>query len=110
MDWKKFLKPTKGKIIISIIFVLVFFILDYTLFGFGKPSFSPHKIENVESLVMIIYTLPTELILSPTVGYLIQGNPILGVIILVLSLASLGIYWYLISSSIVWIYSKIRKK
>jgi len=96
MDWKEFLKPTKEKIVVSIIVgLLLYFAAPYTIQ------------KNILGFIYIPILILPILLLGITCGgdFCVGGLLEYGLLVIV------GIiYTYLISCFIVWIYDKVKKR
>ena len=96
MDWKDFLKPTKRKILFSILLfifsILYIFITGTMVTGLWYP------------LQMFI-----TLILSPPIFMAVVIDPLLILDSLLIGIALTAVYNYLLVCFLVFIYNKVRK-
>tara|TARA_B100002003_G_C13999859_1_gene482738 strand:- start:49 stop:357 length:309 start_codon:yes stop_codon:yes gene_type:complete len=102
MNWKEVVKPTKGKIIVTIllgVILLVSFLFNQRICDFVGPCPEPPKIA---TLLFNILAFPIFILLQTT----LQGNDVLAIVSIVLT----PFYLYLISSGIVILYHKTRKR
>jgi hypothetical protein len=101
MDLKEFFRPTKVKIIVTIllgVILLVSFMFSQTICNFVGPCPEPPKIA---VLLFDILALPVFILLQTP----LQGNDVLAIVSIVLT----PFYLYLVSLGIVILYHKIRK-
>jgi len=102
MNWKQFLKPDWRKIVLTIILFVWFFFGLFVVGGEGdiNPVFGIIGLIGMFAslpFVLIMFYLPIEDILGE------WGWQILYFVLI-------GIYGYLLSCLIVWIYKKVKKK
>jgi len=96
MNWKGFLKPSKVKIILTILIAIpsIFVAFSLGLFPLLGPVYYFSGI-----LSVLFFDL---------LGFSTSG--IIGILFAILSYLFAVFYWYLLSCLIVWIYNKIKKK
>lgn len=106
MNWKEFLKPTKGKIILFIALVCFGTIIGWLaaiLFFRGGPSFLASLIALFLSLPMSIFLLINILIQKKLPSW--SGWEL----IMLYSLIAI-LFWYLISCLVVFAFNKFKEK
>jgi len=100
MDWKEFLKPTKKKIAILIVIIILCFL-------YRTPPYSALMI------FTYILNLPFFLVDSISKIFNIFGNlpsEKFEILLIIIFLILIFFYWYLLSCLISWIYNKLKKK
>lgn len=100
MDWKEFLKPEKKKIVILIVILFLSFL-------YRSPPY--------DSLMILTYILNLPFFLVDSISKIFNifgnlSNENFGKLLILIFLALIFFYWYLLSCLISWIYNKLKKK
>jgi len=108
MNWKKFLKPTKVKIIITLAIFLILY--SSTLIYIYAPISVFYRVLTLNKIEVIgNFHIVLNYIINPS--YPAFQNISIGYFILdLVYLPLLFLYWYVISCFIVWICNKVKKK
>jgi len=110
MDWKEFFKPTKGKIILFIVILILGVFSDgFKIAVFGRPLTSTEKLINA----IPKFTSPGINALMRDDGFFIGYKPygtfgmvLEGMVHVFVDL----VYWYLLSCLLVFLFRKIKKR
>jgi len=102
MNLKQFLKPNWRKILILVIFILLFLLDNYITNPFEEHLSKSSWLSSLHSILWYPYTFLTLPLFAFTM-------PITGIMFIIFLLIII-IYWYLLSCFIVWLYDKFKKK